>query len=72
MTIFSSRPPHGQRAYDPLLVVMLVAVVLAVGSSLALRLAVGGLGPKSAQASQVLDPDQIPPIESHHSLIPPR
>ena len=55
--------PHNvpkPRIFDPMFVVMLVAVVLAIGSSLALRLAAGGLGPKSAKASEVAPTE--PPV----------
>ena len=39
------------KLYDPVFVFMLVAVLLAVGSSMALRSVVAGLGPNSARAS---------------------
>ncbi len=41
---------------DPVFVFMVVAVMLALLSSLALRAVVGGFGPQSARASQVNQP----------------
>lgn len=40
------------RAYDPVFLFMVVAVVLAVGTSIALRCMSSGLGPQSAQAAE--------------------
>jgi hypothetical protein len=39
------------KLYDPVFLFMLVAVLLAVGSSMALRSMVTGLGPNTARAS---------------------
>ncbi len=58
MHIFSAVPGEtgkmAQRRVDPVFITMLVTVMLAVGSSLLLRLAVGN-GPKNAQAAPVVE-----------------
>ena len=59
MGIVHSNPPEGHRVYDPVFIIMIVAVILAVASSVTLRLSVGGIGPKSAQAAEDSDFDHI-------------
>ena len=42
---------HTGKIYDPVFLFMLIAVILAIGSSFALRSVVSGMGPASAQAA---------------------
>jgi hypothetical protein len=49
------------KLYDPVFLFMLVAVLLAVGSSMALRSVVSGMGPNSARASDSLSSDGTAP-----------
>jgi hypothetical protein len=52
--------PHTGKIYDPVFLFMLVAVMLAIGSSFALRSLVSGLGPASAQAADSPPDDASP------------
>jgi len=59
------------KVYDPVFLFMLGAVILAIGSSFALRAVVTGLGPNSAHAadqspdqSSDQSPDQSPAVDN--------
>ena len=51
---------------DPVFLIMIVAVVLAVATSFTLRLTAGNLGPSRARADEF----NSPPILRHHSAGP--
>ena len=55
------------RIVDPVFLVMLIAIVLAVASSFTLRLAAGCLGPTKAHADNA---SSIPPTHLHKSPPP--
>ena len=52
---------HSGKLYDPVFVFMLVAVLLAIGSSMALRSVVSGLGPNTAHAADTLSDGSAAP-----------
>jgi hypothetical protein len=54
------------RTLDPVFIIMLVAIVLAVATSFTLRLAAGGLGPARARAEE-FNPS---PAFRHHAAPP--
>lgn len=43
------------KVYDPVFLCMLGAVVLAVGTSIALRVVSAGAGPSAARAAEIID-----------------
>ena len=62
---------HSGKLYDPVFLFMLVAVLLAIGSSMALRSVVGGLGPNTARASDsVSDGSAAPGVSMDVTAIP--
>jgi hypothetical protein len=52
---------HSGKLYDPVFLFMLVAVLLAVGSSMALRSVVAGLGPSTAHGSDTVSDGSAAP-----------
>ncbi|HUO10623.1 MAG TPA: hypothetical protein VM008_20135 [Phycisphaerae bacterium] len=62
--------PNTGKILDPVFLFMLVAVLLAVGSSFALRSLVAGLGPSSAQAADSLPDDATPGQALNFTSIP--